>query len=147
VRSLLVLLAACAGPVAPHSSPLEVKTDRGVVVGRAQDGVREFLGIPYATAPRWRPPGEVAAWTAPRDATHVGPACPQPHRRDTAEECLNLNVWAPPGDHLPVLLWIHGGAFIGGTGSDGYWAGARLARRAHAIVVAINYRLGPLGFG
>jgi para-nitrobenzyl esterase len=149
MRSLLILLAACAAPVAPKSSPLEVTTDRGLVVGRANGDVREFLGIPYATAPRWRPPGEVAAWTAPRDASHYGLACPQPEKgyhRDTGEECLNLNVWVPPGEHLPVLLWIHGGAFWQGAGSDDLYVGAGLARRAHAIVVTINYRLGPVGW-
>ncbi|MGE5186941.1 MAG: carboxylesterase/lipase family protein [Acidobacteriota bacterium] len=149
MRGLLVLLIACAAPAAPHGSPLEVKTDRGMVVGQFEDGVRAFLGIPYATAPRWRPPGEVAAWSAPRDASHYGLACPQVeagYHRDTGEECLNLNVWVPPGDHLPVMLWIHGGAFIGGAGSDDLYVGANLAKRARAIVVTINYRLGPLGW-
>jgi para-nitrobenzyl esterase len=151
MRAFVVVLAACAAPVvAPHTSPLEVPTDRGVVVGRAHDGVREFLGIPYATAPRWQPPGAVTAWKEPRPAIHRGLACPQPEQgfhRDTGEECLNLNVWAPPGEHLPVLFWIHGGAFYQGSGGDDLYDGAALARRAHAIVVTINYRLGPLGFG
>ena len=150
MRSLLLVLVACAAPVAPHGSPLEVKTDRGVVVGHAGDGLREFLGIPYATAPRWKPPGEVAAWSTPRDATKYAVACPQPEKgyhRDTGEECLHLNIWAPPGDHLPVFFWIHGGGFWQGGGSDDMYVGANLARRAHAIVVTINYRLGPLGFG
>src|SRR5262249_49855431 len=121
-------------------------TDRGTVVGRARDGVREFLGIPYATAPRWRPPGPIAAWATPRDATHRGPACPQPKQRDTAEECLNLNVWVPAGDKLPALVWIHGGAFYTGSGGMELFDGARLAHRMRAIVVTINYRLGALGF-
>jgi len=147
---LLVIAASCAAPAVRRASPLEVRTERGVVVGSAHDGVREFLGIPYATAPRWRPPGEVTAWSAPRAASRYGLACPQVeegYHRDTGEECLNLNVWVPPGDHLPVMLWIHGGGFIGGAGSDDVYVGANLARRAHAIVVTINYRLGPLGFG
>ncbi len=147
MRSFLLVLTACTAPaVLPHASSLEIATDRGVVVGRAHDGVREFLGIPYATAPRWRAPAGVAPWTVPRDATRRGPACPQPGHRVTAEECLNLNVWVPDGEKLPVLVWIHGGAFFLGTGSDEIFDGARLARRAHAIVVTINYRLGALGF-
>lgn len=162
-------LAACGSsgvtsPAAPRSSsPLQIATDRGVVVGRAGDGVREFLGIPYAAPPigplRWRPPQPAAAWTAPRDATRHGPACPQPeegYHRDTSEDCLSLGITIPDGTtdgipdgatgKLPVLLWIHGGAFYQGSGSDDLYNGARLARRARAIVVTINYRLGALGF-
>jgi len=146
MRVLLLVFVACAAPVAPRISSLEVATDRGGVVGRARDGVREFLGIPYATAPRWRPPGPIAAWATPRDATHRGRACPQPKHSDTAEECLNLNVWVPAGDKLPVLVWIHGGAFYTGSGGMELFDGARLARRMRAIVVTINYRLGALGF-
>jgi para-nitrobenzyl esterase len=155
MRILVLAVVACVAPATvppggPRQPKLEVATDRGSVIGRAHDGVREFLGIPFATAPRWLPPGPVAPWTSPRDATHRGLACPQPEQgfhRDTGEECLNLNVWVPPGDHLPVLLWIHGGAFYQGSGADDLYDGARLARRARAIVVTINYRLGPLGFG
>src|SRR5689334_1812044 len=156
VRAALVVLVACAAPTATlpkRASPLEVATDRGVVVGHAKDGVREFLGIPFAAPPvgalRWRPPALAAAWTAPRDATRRGFACPQPEQgfhRDTSEDCLNLNVWVPEDatGRLPVLFWIHGGGFYQGSGGDALYDGARLARRARAIVVTSNYRLGPL---
>ena len=132
MRGVLVLLVivACAAPVAPRTSSLEIATDRGTVVGRAHDGVREFLGIPYATAPRWRAPGPVAPWTSSRDATRRGPACPQPGHRETAEECLNLDVWVPEGANLPVLVWIHGGAFFLGTGSDPLYDGVSASRAA-----------------
>jgi len=157
---LVAWVAACAAPAAtpapaPRTSALEVATDRGVVVGQAGDRVRAFLGIPYAAAPvgalRWRPPESAAAWRGRRDATRRGPACPQPDegfRRDTDEDCLSLNVWIPENSTgtLPVLFWIHGGAFYQGSGGDDLYDGARLARRARAIVVTINYRLGPLGF-
>jgi para-nitrobenzyl esterase len=160
----VIVLAACAAPPrapAPASAPspaaqsLEVATDHGRVTGRAHDGVREFLAIPYAAPPigelRWRPPAPASSWIGPRDATRHGAACPQPeegHHRDTSEDCLNLNVWVPDGatGALPVLVWIHGGAFYLGSGGDVLYDGARLARRAHAIVVTINYRLGALGF-
>jgi para-nitrobenzyl esterase len=159
VRFAALVLVACGAPAATTpkpATPLEVTTDRGVVVGQAKDGVRAFFGIPFAAPPtgalRWRPPQPAAAWTQPRDATKHGLACPQPDEgfhRDTSEDCLNLNVWIPDGatGKLPVLLWIHGGAFYQGSGGDDLYDGARLARRAHAIVVTTNYRLGPLGFG
>jgi len=147
MRAFLLALTGCAAPaVLPHASSLEIATDLGVVVGRARDGVREFLGIPYATAARWHAPAPIAPWTTPHDATRHGPACPQPHHRDTSEECLNLNVWVPDGTNLPVLVWIHGGAFYRGSGGDELFDGAHLAHRTHAIVVTINYRLGALGF-
>ena len=157
---LVVALAGCAAhatvpATAPRPSALEIATDRGVVVGRVRDGVREFLGIPYAAPPvgvlRWRAPAPAVAWTAPRDAARRGPACPQPEEgfhRDTSEDCLNLNVWVPNGalGKLPVLVWIHGGAFYQGSGGDELYDGADLARRTRMIVVTINYRLGALGF-
>jgi para-nitrobenzyl esterase len=90
--AVLAVLAACTTPgVAPATAPrssLEIATEQGVVVGHARDGVREFLGVPYAAPPvgalRWRPPAPAAAWTARRDATRRGPACPQPRRAITA---------------------------------------------------------------
>lgn len=153
---LLALLAGCgaAPPLAPAPS-LDVTTDGGVIVGRAHDGVREYLGIPYAAPPtgalRWHPPAPAAAWSTPRDATKRGPACPQPEEgfhRNTSEDCLNLDVWVPDGAgaKLPVFMWIHGGGFYQGAGGDELYDGARLARRAHMIVVDIEYRLGPLGW-
>jgi para-nitrobenzyl esterase len=133
-----------------------VNTDRGPLAGKVVNGgVRAFLGVPFAAPPvgalRWRPPAEAPAWTAPRDATAVGPACPQPTapsyaRRD--EDCLRLNVWTPSGgaDAKPVLVWIPGGAFVEGSGGYRLYDGARLAARVDAVVVTINYRVGALGF-
>src|SRR4029077_2818901 len=84
---------------------LVVSTDRGPLAGKALDGgVRAFLGVPFAAPPvgalRWRPPAEAPSWTAPRDATAVGPACPQlttPSYARMDEDCLTLNVWTPSG--------------------------------------------------
>lgn len=163
VLATLFLSAACSsstspGPAAPTATAtasLEIPTDRGVVLGHRRDGVREFLGIPYAAPPvgalRWQPPQPATAWSTPRDATRRRDACPQPYEgfaRETSEDCLNLNVWIPDGATaaLPVLLWIHGGGFYQGSGSDDLYDGASLARSTRAIVVTLNYRLGALGF-
>lgn len=95
-------------------------------------------------------------WQGILDATTSGPACTQPPRRSgslyasqlarTAEDCLFLDIWAPEGaTDLPVFVWIHGGSFIWGAGSEPHHDGAALARRG-AIVVTINYRLGVFGY-
>jgi para-nitrobenzyl esterase len=133
-----------------------LSTDRGPLAGKALDGgVRAFLGVPFAAPPvgalRWRPPAEAPSWTAPRDATAVGPACPQnatPSYARADEDCLTLNVWTPPGGAAakPVLAWIPGGAFAEGSGGYQLYDGARLAARVDAVVVTMNYRVGALGF-
>jgi para-nitrobenzyl esterase len=138
------------------TNAVSVRSDRGVVVGSARAGVQTFLGIPYAAPPvgplRWRPPAPAPAWPAPRDATRRGPACPQPDMgfaRATSEDCLTLNLWSPTSERhvrLPVIVWIHGGAFVQGSGGDEFNDGAKLAAGAGVVVVTINYRLGPLGF-
>ena len=153
-----VLSAACRPPAKPaHAeSALVVWTDRGPVAGKRVEGdVRAYLGIPFAAAPvgdrRWRPPVPPEAWSTPRDATRVGPACPQvnvPPYATTDEDCLTLNVWVPPGGaaRKPVMVWIPGGAFIEGSGGYQLYEGARLAAREDVVVVTINYRIGALGF-
>jgi para-nitrobenzyl esterase len=114
----------------------------------------EFLGIPYAAPPvgplRWRAPQPPAHWPGIRAATQFAPHCPQPigvfGRASTSEDCLYLNVFAPAGHRraeLPVMVWIHGGGFVGGE-SDDYNPSWLVADGV--IVVTINYRLGALGF-
>jgi para-nitrobenzyl esterase len=98
---------------------------------------------------RWRTPQVVQPWTTTLEANGYSNECPQTLSfagpSDT-EDCLYLNVWAPPGaDHLPVMVWIHGGAFIFGSGNDKWYAGQPLAAQG-VVVVTINYRLGALGF-
>ena len=119
---------------------------------------RLFQGIPYAAPPvgplRWRPPRPAAKWPGTLDATKPGPQCmqdtgPNPHvGKPTSENCLTLNVWAPPrargtAKHA-VMVWIHGGGFVNGS-SDIYYS-RWLAAKGHIVVVTINYRLGALGF-
>ncbi len=144
-----------ASPVREDRAPI-VSSDRGPIAGRVlDDGVRAFLGVPFAAPPvgalRWRPPADATSWTAPRDATAVGPACPQlttPSYARADEDCLTLNVWTPPGGarEKPVLAWIPGGGFVEGSGGYKLYDGARLAAREDAVVVTMNYRVGALGF-
>lgn len=127
----------------------------GVAGGAEADAPRAYLGIPYAAPPvgalRWRPPQAPAAWKGVRPCRAFGPACPQPRQKedgDYSEDCLYLNVWTPaqrPGARLPVMVWIHGGAFNFGASSLPEYHGANLAKQG-VVVVTVNYRLGPLGF-
>jgi para-nitrobenzyl esterase len=134
-----------------------IATQYGPVRGTGTDVVA-FKGIPYAAAPagrlRWRAPEPPARWTETRNATAFGPRCPQPQPRvsDSAapasEDCLSLNIWTPAksgSDRLPVMVWIHGGGFFGGTASVPTYDGEALARRG-VVLVTLNYRLGALGF-
>lgn len=160
-----VLLLA-AGPAASADDAPRVRVVQGELDGLAQGDTHAFLGIPYARPPlgplRWQPPQPPAAWVRPRPAQAFSAACmqdaPRPWGPFTAEfvelnaarseDCLFLNVWTPrqrPAVPLPVLVWIHGGGFGSGAGSVPVYDGARLAARG-AVVVSVNYRLGPLGF-
>lgn len=139
--------------------PAVVMTQQGAVRGVVAEGVRAFKGIPYALPPtgerRFAPPEPAASWSGVRDATRYGSACPQLERygipessRD--EDCLFVNVTVPDraGDDAagprPVLVWIHGGAFVGG--SSGLYPLAALAKDGDLVVVSFNYRLGAFGF-
>lgn len=141
------------------SAPLQVDTDKGPVKGALVGSSRAFLGIPYAAPPvgdlRWKPPAPPAAWTEPFDASTKGRPCTQfgslSNKLDakSGEDCLTLNLWAPEkpsSDKLPVLVWVHGGGFALGSGSDAAYDGQALSAATGMLVVSINYRLGPLGF-
>ncbi len=146
VIAIAVLCAACSS-----DDPLLVKIDSGTIRGAQQSGVRSFLGIPYAAPPlgelRWKVPQPVDPWTGVQPALQVGSECPQSFLGAADDEdCLYLNVWAPTNaKKLPVMVWIHGGAFISGSGGDKWYFGNQLAARG-VVVVSMNYRLGALGF-
>jgi para-nitrobenzyl esterase len=155
--------AALADAPAAPSSPLlpKVSIDTGTLVGAVVDQARVFKAIPYAAPPvgplRWRPPQPAAHWTGERDATQDGPACPQvvyPNGRyndggyngPTSEDCLTLDVFAPlHAAHAPVMVWIFGGGDTAGADSIAPNDGRFFARDG-VILVAMNYRLGALGF-
>jgi para-nitrobenzyl esterase len=154
---LFVLVACSSGP--PPDGPTLVTTDKGPVEGAITDGVREWLGIPFAAPPtganRFVPPKPAASWTSPIAAIKGGAECPQLNFGATptlvvgsAEDCLYLNVWAPQADvkKAPVFVWIYGGGFTIGSGGDRMYNGETIARNENAVIVTFNYRLGPLGW-
>ena len=147
----VALLAACgSGGVG-----VDVKTDAGVVHGADIDGVMHWLGVPFAAPPvgalRWRAPQPVKPWSGTLATTDYQSPCPQTLNLGGPsydEDCLYLNVWTPQGTHpgeLPVMVWLHGGAFLFGSGGDKWYAGDTLAKRGF-VIVTINYRLGAFGF-
>jgi para-nitrobenzyl esterase len=141
--------------IGKDGSPV-VKIDSGKLKGKLVGQTAEFLGIPYAKPPvgelRFMPPEPVAAWQGTRDASAFGLGCSQdsiligpiPH----AEDCLTINVFTPrdakKSDELPVMVFIHGGAFVGGASLQ--YDGQSLSEAGHLVLVSMNYRLGPLGF-
>lgn len=141
---------------------LVVDTSYGPVRGIEVDRVKVWKGIRYAAAPvgdlRFRAPQPPPRCAEVVDATAFGPACPQPVFPNMpldlgaaqGEDCLRLNVWASaetrPGDAKPVLVWLHGGAYVLGSGSQALYDGRRLVGHGEVVVVTVNYRLGVLGF-
>ena len=140
------------------------QTTHGPVEGFQQDALHVFKGIPYAAPPvgnrRWLPPAPHTPWSETRATKEFGPAAPQTPLAALEflaafdvgskidEDCLTLNVWTPGLDEArrPVLVWIHGGAFVIGAGSQTIYDGASLAAKGDVVVVTVNYRLGALGF-
>ncbi|MGV0741178.1 carboxylesterase/lipase family protein [Mycolicibacterium sp. XJ870] len=166
VIALLAVLAVTIGgctrsggqaePLPVGGDPALVHTASGTLRGIVAADHRLFAGIPYAAPPvgqlRFSAPAPATGWSGERDATRPGPRCIQdpaadPERgHNTDEDCLTLNVWTPPvsGERRPVMVWIHGGAFV--NGSSGVYDSRWLASRGDIIVVTVNYRLGTLGF-
>ena len=150
-----------------------VETITGKVQGIEKDGLSIFLGIPFAASPvgnrRWLPPEPVEPWAGVKETESFIATAPQivaPPRQDSPlqvssnadtslgvqpainEDCLHLNIWTPGTDaaHRPVMVWIHGGGFTGGTGASPLSNFEVLAGRGDVVVVTINYRLNVFGF-
>lgn len=146
------------------TGPPITSTTSGSLRGCVEDGLCVFRGVPYAAPPagraRWRAAQPHPGWDGVRDATRYGPSAPQPwqpgglppigsHGQPPfGEDCLTLNVWTPGIDDLrrPVLVWIHGGGFLTGSGNLPFYAADTFARDGDLVGISINYRLGPLGF-
>lgn len=142
-----------------------VETRSGRVRGSVRRGVLTFLGIPYARAAtgrlRFLPPQLPEPWPGVRDCFEPGQGAPQRSALPswlqgivgnpvaTGEDCLRLHVFTRDAEprRRPVLVWLHGGAFVFGSGSAPVYDGARLALEHDVVVIAVNYRLGALGFG
>jgi para-nitrobenzyl esterase len=141
-------------------------TPCGDIAGRDMGDHLEFRGIKYATAERWRYPEQITAWEGEYDATEYGACCYQLRAFDEeaenkafyhkefrlglnftySEDCLFLNIWAPKNaEKCPVMIYVHGGSFTGGSGDEGHINGTVYAQRG-IICVNFNYRLGPYGF-
>jgi len=166
--ALVLLLPACAREGAPSVDPSSARSlPAGEVVGfKDRYGAHAWLGLPFAEPPvgglRWRAPRPAPRWEGVREALATGNACPQyasvfaGATRDTTgvigdEDCLALDVWAPrlePDEakqaRLPVMVWIHGGG--NSIGRAGFYQGGNLAETHDVVVVALQYRLGPLGW-
>jgi para-nitrobenzyl esterase len=139
-----------------------IETTYGPLRGSNDGEVKVWKGVRYAAPPvgelRWRAPQPPEPWVEIADATRFGPVCPQPVLPTVpldlgarqGEDCLSLNIWASsdtqPGDGKPVMVWVHGGAYILGSASQPLYDGRVLVGGGDVVVVTVNYRLGALGF-
>ncbi|WBS05674.1 carboxylesterase family protein [Pseudoduganella sp. SL102] len=147
----LAILCCTAGHAAQPAGTVQVTG--GAIAGSQAGAIKSWLGIPFAAPPvgnlRWRAPQPVVPWQGVRQARSFSAACSQTAEWIThpkSEDCLYLNVFAPDrAEKLPVLVWLHGGGFYGGTAAQPLYDGSNLARRG-AVVVTVNYRLGIFGF-
>jgi len=167
-RTSLLVAGACLLAGAAQAQIADpVRLDAGLVAGgeASASGVRSFRGLPFAAPPvgenRWRAPQPVTPWEGVRDASEFGNVCIQADTRPRyinianmdgspalSEDCLYLNVWTPAesaSERLPVMVFFYGGAFTDGGGAPPLYDGTALAERG-AVVVTMNYRLGPFGF-
>ena len=156
---LAAALAAFLAATATADAPPSITAEQGRLAGARDGTVDRFLNIPYAAAPigplRWRAPHRAPDWQGKRDASSLGVACPQTVRpalvaggvaERQSEDCLQLNIWRPKGArNLPVMVWIHGGAHVIGSGTFPVFDGSAFARQG-VVLVTINYRLGALGY-
>ena len=155
--ALAVLATACTGTPPAPSDPTIAVVETGQLKPLQAKGVLAFKGIPYAAPPvgalRWKAPAAAAKWEGVRDASAYGDICmqkmPNPDngigQLPASEDCLNLNVFTQElSGKRPVMVWIHGGGFVNGSGSAELYDGSQLAKQG-VVVVTINYRLGRFG--
>jgi len=161
VALILLVWLSLIGGGCSKDSPVARTTANGPVEGIIQDSIEVYRGIPYAEPPvgenRWREPRPHKPWKENLRCVEFRSSCIQPKVSElegggdvgkTSEDCLYLNIWTPvkrEKKRLPVMVWIHGGAFMTGSGSVPIYSGDNLARKG-VVVVTINYRLGPFGF-
>lgn len=137
----------------PHPGTTLARTRSGRIGGQIENGVRVFRGVPYGAdtaSRRWQPALQEARWRGVRDALEYGPSAPQRGGEGPgSEDCLRVNVWTPglrDGAKRPVLVYIHGGGFTTGSGSDPLYDGGALCRAGDVVVVTVNHRLNAFGY-
>jgi para-nitrobenzyl esterase len=157
MRELIILAAIfmiCFVKAGIAQQPVPVKVEDGLIQGTFEDGLTVYKGIPFAAPPvgnlRWRAPQPAEKWEGVRKATKFAPAPIQNWGSPSgkSEDCLYLNIWTPvkPADNkIPVLVWIYGGGFNGGSTSEPTNSGENLAKKG-VVLVSIAYRVGQLGF-
>ena len=153
----IAMLSACTQK---EEVTLQVKTQYGVLEGIEEDGVKKFLGVPFAQAPvgdlRWKAPQPLQAWEGVREAKAFSDDPMQPNifgdmnfrGSGRSEDCLYLNIWTTAkttADALPVLIYFNGGGLMAGSGSEPRYDGSSIAKEG-VIGVTANYREGVFGF-
>jgi len=155
--TIAIALVAAASPAVAQIT--RARVTGGTVAGTVVDGLSEFKGIPFAAPPvgplRWKAPQPVAPWHGVRQTTAFGPACmqrsgatSQAPTTPNSEDCLYLNVWTPAKsshEKLPVIAWIYGGGFAGGSTSAPLYDGTHFAQKG-VVFVSIAYRVNSFGF-
>lgn len=152
-------MSAAAGTT---TDGLVARTAAGAVRGAREGSAVAFHAVPYAAPPvgplRFAPPQPARPWDGVRGCARTGPSPPQNASRldavmgiaafEQSEDCLHLDIWTPAADDArrPVMVWLHGGAYMSGGGSQPFYAGGRLAARGDMVVVTVTYRLGALGY-
>lgn len=152
--ALCALAAGCASTSVHGRLDGPVAIEGGLVQGAVEGDLHVFRGVPFAAPPigdlRWRPPAPAERWEGVRESVAFAPECTQNAGGgvEGEEDCLYLNIWSPAEsatERLPVMVWIYGGGFGGGSTSDPRIDGSALARRG-VVMVSVAYRVGPMGF-